>query len=175
MSPIAVTEWLFPVVLVVMVIGLIGIALPIIPGILLIWVAGLVYAIAERFATFDPISFVVFTVLGAFGMASEFLLTQAGAKAGGASTRAMLGGAVGGVVGLIVGFFVGGIGAVPGGLIGALVGVTLVEYLQHRNLAKAGKAAGGWVAGCLASKLVEFLIAFTMIAIFIWQAGLRVN
>ncbi len=173
MTPVPVTEWLFPVALIVMAVGLIGIALPVLPGILLIWIAGLVYAIVERFATFDPLSFGVFTLLGAFGMASEFLLTQAGAKVGGASTRAMIGGAVGGVVGLIVGFFVGGIGAMPGGLIGALVGVTLVEYLQHRNLKQAGKAAGGWMAGCLASKLVEFLIALTMIAIFVWQAGLR--
>jgi uncharacterized protein YqgC (DUF456 family) len=171
----AVTEWLFPVTLVVMLIGLIGIALPVLPGILLIWIAGLVYAIVERFATFDPVSFVVFTVLGALGMASELLLTQAGAKVGGASTRAMVGGVIGGVVGLIIGFFVGGIGAVPGGLIGALVGVTVVEYMQHRNLTRAGRAAGGWMAGCLASKLVEVLIALTMIAIFVWQAGLRVN
>jgi hypothetical protein len=161
------------VALIVMAVGLVGAVAPVIPGIALIWVTGLIYAIAERFATFDPLSFAVFSVLGVLGMISEFLLTQAGAKVGGASRRAMIGGLVGGVIGFIVGFFIGGVGAVPGGLIGALAGVTLTEYMQHRDLKKAGMAAGGWMAGCLASKLVEFLIALSMVAIFVWQAGLR--
>jgi hypothetical protein len=164
---------LFFVVVAVMIAGLFGAVIPVIPGIAMIWVAGLVYAIVEKFEAFDPVAFAVFTMLGVLGMVSEFLLTQAGAKAGGASRKAMIGGIIGGAVGFILGFFIGGVGAVPGGLIGALVGVTLTEYVQHRDLKKAGKAAGGWAAGCLASKLVEILIALSMIAIFVWQAGLR--
>lgn len=167
------SQALFGVTLVVMVVGLVGAVVPALPGIAMIWLAGLVYAIVERFATFDPISFAVFTALGVLGMVSEFLLTQAGARVGGASRKAMIGGIVGGIVGFVLGLFVGGVGAVPGGLIGALVGVTLTEFLQHRNLKRAGLAAGGWMAGCLTSKLVEVLIALCMIAIFVWQAGLR--
>jgi uncharacterized protein YqgC (DUF456 family) len=166
-------ELAFGIALMVMVIGLVGTFLPILPGIALIWVTGLVYAIHERFATFDPVSFAVFSLLGVLGVISEFLLTQAGVKVSGASRQAMIAAAVGGAAGFVIGFFVGGIGAAPGGLIGALGGVTLVEYRQHRDVKKAGLAAGGWLAGCLASQAVELLIALSMVAIFVWQAGLR--
>jgi hypothetical protein len=166
-------ELAFGVALMVMIIGLVGTFLPILPGIALIWVAGLAYAINERFATFDPVSFVVFSLLGLLGVISEFLLTQAGVKVSGASRQAMVAAAVGGAAGFVVGLFVAGIGSLPGSLIGALGGVTLVEYRQHRDVKKAGLAAGGWLAGCLASQAVEFLIALSMVAIFIWQAGLR--
>jgi uncharacterized protein YqgC (DUF456 family) len=166
-------QWLFLLAFTVMLIGLVGTLAPVIPGIALIWVTGLVYAIVERFGAFDPISFIVFTLLGALGVSSEFLLTQAGAKVTGASRRAMIGGVVGAGAGFAIGLFVGGIGSVPGALIGALAGVTLIEYQQHRDLKKAGLVAGGWLAGCLASKVVAFLIALSMVAIFVWQAGIR--
>jgi hypothetical protein len=166
-------ELAFAIAMMVMIIGLVGTFLPILPGIALIWITGLAYAIYERFATFDPLSFIVFTMLGALGVVSEFLLTQAGVKVSGASRQAMIAAAVGGAAGFLIGLFVAGIGSLPGSLIGALGGVTLVEYRQHRDLKRAGKAAGGWLAGCLASQAVEFLIALSMVAIFFWQAGLR--
>jgi len=78
---------------------------------------------------------------------------------------------VGGIIGFVLGSFIGGIGAAPGGIIGALGGVVAVEYLNRKNLRDAIRAGGGWLAGCLASRVAQFLIALAMVVIFVWQAG----
>ena len=51
----------FWIALAAMLIGLAGTILPAVPGIGLIWGAALVYAIIERFATIDPLTFAVLT------------------------------------------------------------------------------------------------------------------
>lgn len=163
----------FWLALVAMLIGLAGTVLPALPGIALIWIAALIYAIAEGFATVTPVGFAALTVLAAAGLASDLVLTNAATRFSGASWQATLGGVIGGVVGFVLGFFVGAIGAAPGGIIGALVGVIGIEYRHRKNLRDAVRAGGGWLAGCLASRAVQFVIAFVMVVIFVWQAGLR--
>ncbi len=163
----------FWLALVAMVIGLAGTVLPALPGIALIWIAAAIYAIAEGFATLTPLAFGVLTVLAVIGLVSEFFLTQAATRVSGASPKAALAGAVGGAIGFVLGSLIGGVGAAPGGIIGALVGVVLVEYLNRKNLRDAVRAGGGWLAGCLASRLAQFVIALAMVVIFVWQAGFR--
>ena len=46
-----------------------------------------------------------------------------------------------------------------------------MEYLNRKNLRDAIRAGGGWLAGCLASRLAQFLIALAMVVIFVWQVG----
>lgn len=159
--------------LVAMLVGLAGTVLPALPGIALIWIAALIYAIAEGFTSLTPLVFGVITVLAAIGLAADFFLTQAATRFSGASWQATVAGVIGGIVGMVLGFFIGGIGAGPGGIIGALLGVIGVEYLHRRDLRAAVKAGGGWLAGCLASRLMQFVIALVMVAIFVWQAGIR--
>ncbi len=163
----------FWLALVAMLVGLAGTVLPALPGIALIWIAALIYAIAEGFTTVTPLAFAALTVLAATGLASDLVLTNAATKVSGASWQATLGGVIGGVVGFVLGFFVGAIGAAPGGIIGALAGVIGVEYHHRKNLRDAVRAGGGWLAGCLASRAVQFVIAFVMVVLFVWQAGFR--
>jgi uncharacterized protein YqgC (DUF456 family) len=162
-------EWAFYLALVIMGVGLIGVILPIVPGVGLIWIVAAIYAIAERFATIDPITFVVLTILGAVGVTSDLWMTQLGAKVGGASFASMLGGMVLGIVGAIVGLAFLGVGAVPGAIIGAILGVVLTEWYQNRDWDEAFKVGTGWAAGCLLSGGVQFIISLLMILIFVWQ------
>ncbi len=161
----------FWLALIAMVVGLAGTVLPALPGIALIWIAAAIYAVAEGFATLTPVAFGVMTVLAAIGLVSDFFLTQAATRVSGASRKAALAGVVGGIIGFVLGSFIGGIGAAPGGIIGALGGVVAVEYLNRKNLRDAIRAGGGWLAGCLASRLAQFLIALAMVVIFVWQVG----
>ncbi len=163
-------NWSFWAALVVMLIGLAGTILPVLPGIGLIWAAALVYAILERFATIDPWTFSGLTLLAALGIGSDLLLGQAGSKLAGASWQAIAAGIALGMVGFVLALATGGIGTLPATIIGTLLGILLVEYRRRRNWREAIRAGGGWLVGCLASRAVQFFIAILMVALFIWQA-----
>lgn len=167
------SQLLFWLALIVMLIGLAGTVLPALPGIALIWITSLVYAIATRFGMLPPVAFAAITILAAIGLTADFFLTQAATRVSGASWAATIAGVIGGIVGMVVGFFFAGIGIGVGGILGALAGVIGVEYVHRKDLRAAVKAGGGWLAGCLASRAMQFLIALAMILIFAWQAGSR--
>ncbi|RLC89466.1 MAG: hypothetical protein DRI79_06850 [Chloroflexi bacterium] len=162
--------WAFWVALATMIVGLIGVILPVVPGVGFIWLVVLVYAVAEHFATIDPITFAVLTVLGAIGFTADLWMSQVGAKVGGASVWSLLAGLVLGAIGAIVGLVFLGIGAVPGAIVGAIAGVILAEWYRRKDWREAFKAGGGWLVGCTLSGGVQFLVAILMILIFIWQA-----
>ena len=165
--------WAFWVALGAMVVGLLGVVLPVIPGVGFIWLVALVYAIVERFATVDGITFAALTVLGVIGVTADLWMSQAGAKVGGASITSMLVAIAAGSIGAVLGAAFLGIGAVPGAIVGAFLGVVLAEWYQRRDWREAFKAAGGWLVGCTLSGVVQFFIALLMIVIFIWQASPR--
>jgi uncharacterized protein YqgC (DUF456 family) len=162
-------EWAFWLTLGVMVVGLIGTVIPVLPGVELIWLAALVYAIAERFATIDPLTFAALTALAAIGITANIWASHLGSRLGGASWQALLAGLGLGAVGFLLGLFVGGIGAVPGGLIGALAGVLLVEYHRRKDWRGAARAGTGWLLGCLLSGFIQMTLGIVMILIFVWQ------
>ncbi|OQY19238.1 MAG: hypothetical protein B6I35_12000 [Anaerolineaceae bacterium 4572_32.2] len=162
-------EWAFVAALIAMFVGIIGVILPVVPGVGFIWIVVLIYAIAEKFATIDLITFTVLTILGVIGFTADLWMTQVGAKAGGASPFSLLVGFLLGTVGALVGAIFLGVGAIPGAIVGAIAGVVIAEYHRREDWNEAFKAGGGWAAGCLLSGGVQFLIAILMILIFVWQ------
>ncbi len=169
-AQLSLPAWAFWGALVAMVIALFGVFVPIIPDIALIWLVILVYAIAERFSTIHPLSFVALTFLAALGITAEFWMSQAGAKISGASIWSILAGIALSIVGAIFGLVLLGIGAVPGALLGALLGLVLAEWYQRRQWRETIKVVGGWLAGYLLSVGVQLYIGILMIIIFVWQA-----
>jgi hypothetical protein len=163
-------KWVFWLALAAMLVGMVGVVLPVIPGVGFIWLVVLSYAIAERFATIDPLTFAVLTVLGAIGVSADLWMSQAGAKVGGASVWSLLAGLVLGAIGAVLGLAFLGVGAVPGFIIGAVAGVILAEWYRRGDWREAFKAGGGWLVGCTLSGVVQFLISILMILIFVWQA-----
>lgn len=149
--------------LIVMFIGLLGVLLPFIPGVTLIWLAALVYAIAEGFKNVDAVTMIVLSVIAIPGITADIWVSNLGARVGGASFWAILASLLGGVVG----FFVA---SVPGALIGSLVGLIGVELFRAGNWRQALKASGGLIVGWLLSTVLQLLIGAIMIAIFWWQA-----
>ena len=161
--------WAFWVALAAILIGMIGVILPVVPGVGFIWIVVVIYAIAERFATIDPITFSVITILGAIGVSADLWMSQVGATAGGASPLSLLAGALFGAVGSLVGLLFFGVGAIPGAIIGALAGVVIAEWHRREDWREAFKAGGGWLAGCALSGIVQFIVATLMILIYVWQ------
>jgi hypothetical protein len=164
-----------------MLIGLLGVFLPLVPGVGFIWLVALVYAIAEGFATIDPLTFAVLTILGAVGVTSDIWMSKLGAKLGGASFQALLAGLGLGIAGAIVGVVLGliglvaglpflQVGAIPLAIVGALLGVFLVERHRRDDWREALKACAGWLIGCALSGIVQGGISVLMILLFVWQA-----
>lgn len=165
----ALPAWAFWVALAGMLVGLAGVFLPVIPGVGLIWLVALVYALCERFRTIDPATFAVLTVLGGLGVTSDLWTSHLGARAGGASLGSTLVAIAGGLIGALVGAWLLGVGAVPSALVGALLAVFLMEWQRRREWRHALKAAGGLLLGCAVSTLAQFAISVLMIGIFVWQ------
>lgn len=162
--------WTFWAALAAMIVGLLGVILPLVPGVGFIWLVTLAYAVAERFVTIDPLTFVVLTLLGAIGFSADLWMSQIGAKIGGASVWSLLAGMVLGAIGAVAGLIFMGIGALPGALVGAIAGVILAEWYRRKDWREAFKAGGGWLVGCTLSGGIQFLIGILMILIFVWQA-----
>lgn len=148
--------------LLVMVVGLIGTVLPVIPGTVLIFLSALGYALVEGFQTVGWPTLAVLGVLALVATTADLWASSIGAKVGGASGWSVLGGMIGGLIGFLVLSLVGAI-------IGAILGVLLTEIVRLGDWRKALKAGGGWAIGWALATVVQVGIALTMVAIFVWQ------
>lgn len=146
----------------VMLIGLLGTVLPVLPGTVLILLGALFYAVLDGFQSVGWPTLLVLALLTAVATTADIWVGGLGARAGGASGWSILAGLVGGFAGLV--FF-----NLPGAIIGAILGVLILEIVRVRDWRKALKAGSGWAAGWLLSVLVQLGLGLVMIAIFVWQ------
>ncbi len=148
--------------LLVMVVGLIGTVLPVIPGTILIFLSALGFAFVEGFQTVGWPTLIALGVLALVATTADIWASSVGAKVGGASGWSVLAGMIGGLIGFLVLSLVGAI-------IGAILGVLLTEIVRLGDWRKALKAGGGWAIGWALATVVQVGIALTMVAIFVWQ------
>ena len=145
-----------------MLVGVIGTVLPVIPGTILIFVGALLYAVVEGFQAVGWPTLVVLGVLAAVATSADLWASSIGAKLGGASGWSVLIGLVAGMVGFVV-------FNLAGAIIGAVLGVLLTEIVRVRNWRLALKAGSGWVIGWALSTVVQLGVGLVMVAIFVWQ------
>ncbi|HEX7235933.1 MAG TPA: DUF456 domain-containing protein [Gammaproteobacteria bacterium] len=159
MDATAIVLWIAAGVLIV--IGALGLVLPILPGAPLIFIGALLAAWAEDFAYIGPWSLALLGVLTALAVAVDFIAAAFGASRYGASARAV----TGATLGAIVGIFFGIAGVIVGPFIGAAVG----ELSVRRNLAAAGRAGVGAAVGLALGTAAKLAIAFAMIGVILWM------
>lgn len=162
-------NWLHLAGYLLIIIGVIGVILPLVPGPILIWLGALVWAWGDGF---ERVNWVVLTILGVLAVlawASDLLFTTAISRRAGVSWKAIGGAIVGGLVGglLLTGIPV--IGTIGGALVGAMLGTLVVEWLDKRDLPQALRATWNYLIGSLAASALEVLIAVVMLIIFFWQ------
>ncbi len=146
----------------IMLVGVIGTVLPIIPGTILIFAGALLYALVEGFQAVGWPTLVVLGVLAAVATTSDLWASSIGAKIGGASGWSVLIGLVAGLVGFVA-------FNLPGAIIGAILGVLLTEIVRVGDWRLALKAGSGWLVGWALSTVVQLGVGLTMVAIFVWQ------
>lgn len=141
----------------VIAIGVVGIVLPVIPGLLLCWAAVLVWSLFER----TTVAWVVLggaTALVLVSQVVKYLVPGRRMRAAGVPWRTL---AVGGVLG-IVGFFV-----IP--VVGVVVGFVLGVYVAERL--RLGEHAAAWPSTKAALGAVGLSILIELAAGLILGAG----
>jgi len=155
----------FAVALLIMLVGVAGCLLPILPGTPIVLAA----AVAHRlyFGDTGPsiLVLVILTVLTILSLIFDQLASMVGAKKLGATWKGVTGAVVGGLVGL---FF-----NLPGILLGPFVGATLFELFGDREFRDALRAGVGATLGLLFGVVGKVAVSMVMILMFGWSVVSR--
>lgn len=141
-----------------LVLGVVGLVFPAIPGPPLMWGGMLMAAWAEQFAHVGTKTLTVLFILMLVAVALDFIAGALGARKFGASGWAVFGATVGAILGMF--FFP--IGLIAGPFIGAVAG----EVIAGRNLDAAGRAGVGATIGLLVGTVAKVALGIVMIAVF---------
>lgn len=153
------TALLWVLAILLMIIGALGIVLPAIPGVPLLF-AGMV--VAAAIDDFQRIGWVALGVLGFLTLLSvliELAAAALGAQRVGASSRAIWAALLGTVIGIFFGL--------PGLLLGPFVGAVIGELSVHGRMGRAGRVGVATWLGLIFGTLAKIAVAFAMLGIFI--------
>ena len=149
--------WFVAAVLVV--VGLAGTLLPMLPGVPLVFAGLLLAAWIDGFVHVGWPPLLVLAVLAALSVVVDIAASTLGAKRAGAGRAAMLGAALGAVAGM----FFGPLGL----LIGPFVGAAAGQFLVRQDLVEAGRVGiGAWV-GFLLGTLARLALGLLMVLVFV--------
>jgi uncharacterized protein YqgC (DUF456 family) len=143
---------------ILVVLGLAGTILPVLPGTLLVFAGLFVAAWAEDFQRVGAVPLTIIGVLGLLAWGADFVGSLLGAKRVGASPLALVGAAAGGLIGVFFG--------VPGVIVGPFVGAVAGEWFARGRLRQAGKVGLGTWLGLLVAGVAKVALAFMMIGTF---------
>lgn len=156
-------DWQVIVAVLLIVAGVAGTVLPMLPGVPLVF-AGLL--LAAWHGGFDKVSILTMVIIGAIAAlawAVDFFASMVTAKKAGASKYALWGAGIGALVGIM--------GGIPGLIIGPAIGATIGELITHKDTTKAttskattvGIAAG---LGFVLALVIKIVLVLTMLATF---------
>ena len=159
------TQVLYALAALLVLAGLAGVVLPVLPGGPLIFAGVLVLAWADGFTRIGWVPLTLCAVLAVLMSVADYTAAALGAKRVGASRW----GVAGAFVGLLAGLPFGLLGI----LLGPFVGAALFEYLRDRDLGRAARVGGGTMVGFLLGTAVKYALAAAMlgVAVAAWAWG----
>jgi hypothetical protein len=150
--------------LTIMLVGLLSLVIPGMPGLVIIWLAALAYVLITGFhAWWVVVIFVFLTLLMIVGNLADNVIMGASARGKGASWWA-IGAAF--LAGIIASFFLTPIG----GLLVMLAGLFLVEVIRLKDWREALNSTGGMALGFGQAVLVRGAIGAVMIGLWLLWA-----
>lgn len=155
-------EWLWWTLTIgLILIGLIGAVVPLLPGPTLILAGAVVYRVTldAEGAKVSWWTIGGLLVLMLISYAIDFVSGAVGAKYFGATRL----GAIGGLIGAVVGMFFLPLGLILGPLAGVLIG----ELIGGKELVAAGKSTWGTLLGTTAGLIAKLTLAFAMVLWFV--------
>ena len=153
------TEFLWVIAVLLVIVGAVGTVLPALPGVPLIFAGVLLAAWAEDFQRIGGWTLGVLAVLALIGLVVDYVAASMSAQRAGASRQGIIGAAIGTVAGI----FTGLVGLVFMPLVGAAIG----EFIAHRDALRAGKVGVATWLGLLVGTAIKIAVAFTMIGVFV--------
>jgi uncharacterized protein YqgC (DUF456 family) len=139
--------------------GLAGIVLPVLPGTLLIFAGIMLGAWIDDFTRVSWYAIALIAVLAVMAWLMDYVSALLGAKHAGASRQAIIGAALGTVAGIFMGLL--------GVLFMPLVGAAVGEFVARKDHARAVKVGAATWLGLLAGMLAKVVLAFTMVGIYV--------
>lgn len=153
------TSLLWVLCVALIVVGLAGTVLPVLPGTVLVWAGILLGAWIDDFARVGVASVLVISALGLLAWGLDHAAGLMGAQKVGASRQALLGAAVGTVVGLFMGLI--------GVLFMPLVGAALGEYWARKDRTRAAKVGVATWIGIMVGMVAKVVLSFIMVGLFV--------
>ncbi len=150
----------------VMAVGLAGVIVPVLPGTMLIWAAGLVFGVIDGFHGSAWLFFGLMTLLMAAGTVGKYALPHRAGVSGGAPRASIVQAVALGVVG----FFVLPVVGLP---VGVAAGFLLAEHRRLGDWSVAWSATKRVLAGFGLGVLVELSAGIAMILLWIVWVALR--
>ncbi len=139
--------------------GIVGLALPALPGAPLLFAGLFCIAWAEDFMYVGAGTLTLLAFFAVLTYAVDLIAGAFGVRRFGASSQAMLGAMLGAIVGLFFG--------IPGILVGPFIGAGIGELLTGQDLRAAGRAGIGATIGLVIGVAAKLMLAFAMIGIFV--------
>lgn len=158
---VSVLLWVLAVGL--MLVGLAGTVMPLLPGVPLMLLGMIIAAWIGDFTRIGPWTLAILAALTLLAVVVDLGAAALGAKRVGASRQAVLGAGVGTVVGIFLGL--------PGLILGPFIGAVAGELLARRRLTRAETQAalnigiGAWI-GFVIGTVAKLAVAFTMLGVF---------
>lgn len=148
---------------VLIVTGLVGTVVPVLPGTGLVFGGILLYALSFGIETVGLTTLVLFGIFTVLSFVLDLLASLYGAKRFGASRIGIIGSVLGGVIGFIL-------LNLPGLLFGVFVGAVFGEYfLAKKNIDEALKAGAGSILGFFGGVVLKLILALAMTLIFMFK------
>jgi uncharacterized protein YqgC (DUF456 family) len=146
---------------ILILVGLLGVFLPVLPGIPLAFAGMLLAAWVGGFKEISVITLILLALLTMASVAIDFLASALGAHRAGASKLAIIGASLGSLLGLL--FF-----SLPGLIIGPFVGVMAVETAKGKTVREASKIGFATWIGMAVGVALKVGLAFAMLGIFVF-------
>lgn len=153
----------------IMLVGVIGCLIPVIPGNVLIGLATIGFTWWNGFEMIGIFPTILLVLISLVGATSEIWMPLLGAKSTGASGWSIAAGIIGATVGFIIGALFLGIGGLIGGLVGYFLGIFVTEYARLKDTWLAAKAGFGGIVGWGVTTVIQFLTGTVVFALFIWM------
>ncbi|MFW5431919.1 MAG: DUF456 domain-containing protein [Methylophilaceae bacterium] len=152
-------DWYWLIAGLLVIVGFVGLLLPILPGIVFIFAGLLLAAWVDHFELVSKSTMVIIGVISLLAWAVDFFASYFTVKQAKASRLAL--------IGTIIGALLGILGGVVGLIIGPIIGAAVGEFISRRNsgdAARVGIAAGLGFVLALVAKLVLAIIVLSIFA-----------